>query len=348
MENPTESSQGRFFKNHRYRILRGHFMRIVHFFLRFFLLLFILFVIAATIYVRIYGKSYVEGILNTSLQRNVVLGTASYHFPFGFQAEDVHIAQSYQGGEFLDIKKIIAQLSPDDAIFQGKLAFDIVILEEPSLVVKTAKGPENAVQGQEPEGEVAAPPSPPTITKEQNLKRQTEISVKHLLVKQGRLRYRDGLAEKGFSFDLRDVQLKAKKLTFPLRPGKSEFDMTAGLVKKGNPLSGGSVKSSGWIDAVQRDMDVSIEVVEANGAVGLTAKAVSKDNDMDVKGEINMKNLFLETDKKASSDASAVNDLVLNALSSSGIEIGAQFAFKTQMDNFRVGQVSFSGNVVTK
>ena len=44
----------------------------------------------------------------------------------------------------------------------------------------------------------------------------------------------------------------------------------------------------------------------------------------------------------------AVNDLVLNALSSSGVEIGINFAFNTQMDNFRIGQVSFSGNVVTK
>ena len=61
-----------------------------------------------------------------------------------------------------------------------------------------------------------------------------------------------------------------------------------------------------------------------------------------------MQNLLSGVDQQVSSDKSAVNDLVLNALSSAGVEIGAKFAFKTEMDNFRVGQVSFSGNVVTK
>ena len=108
------------------------------------------------------------------------------------------------------------------------------------------------------------------------------------------------------------------------------------------------VEASGWVDILKRDREAKIEVVEANGTVGLTADVVSKNNDMDVAGEIKMQNLLQGVDKEASSDESTVNDLVLNALSSAGVEIGANFAFKTEMDNFRVGQISFSGNVVTK
>ncbi len=326
-------------------------MRIVKFLLRTFLVFFVFFIIAATIYVRIYGKSLVEGVLNASLKRNVVLGTASYHFPFGFQARDVHIAQSLEGGEFLDIERIIAQLSPDDAIFKGRLAFDIVILMEPSLEIEGKKDLQEIESAQKSEGaktpqSVQMPSSPAEVG---FIKiKKTEISITKLIVKQGRLKYRDGLTEKGFSFDLENIQLEAWKLAFPLKPEKSKFKVAANLVKKGNPLSGSHVNGSGWIDAVSRDMEATMEVVEANGAVGLTADAVSRNNDMNVTGQIKMQNLIWGIDEKVSSDASAINDLILNALSSSGIEIGAKFSFRTKMDNFQIEQVSFTGNVVTK
>ena len=331
-------------------------MKAIKFLLKFFFTLLILFFVAATIYVRIYGKSLVEEALNVSLKRNVVLGKAAYHFPLGFRAYDVHIAQSSEGGEFLKIKKVIAQLSPD-ALYQRKFAFDLVFLIEPSLVVRGTKDPENAVQRQDLEGGVIAPSGESGLPEKEKIpmsaeKREDdkniEVMIKRLIVRKGRLQYRDGLTEKGFSFDLEDIQLKAEQLVFPLKSGKSPFNMSARLIKEGNPLSGSHVNGSGWIDAVNRDMEAKIEVIEANGAVGLTADIVSQKNDMEVKGEINIQNLLWGVDKSTASDASAVNDLILNALSSSGVEIGAKFSFKTQMDNFRIGQISFSGNVVTK
>jgi hypothetical protein len=316
-------------------------MRLFKFLLRFFAALLILFFLAATIYVRIYGKSLVEQALNVTLNRNVVLGKITYHFPFGFRAYDLDISRSAERGEFLKIKKVIAQVSPDP-FFQGKLVFDLVFLIEPSLVVQGSKEaapfPETASAEK---SETAAS----VVGQEQN--KQMEISIRRLIVRKGNLRYKDGLTEKGFSFELEEVQLKAENLVFPVKAGKSGFEMSGRLVKEGNPISGSHVTGSGWVDAAQKDMEAKIEVTEANGAIGLTANAVSLNNDMDVSGEIKVRNLLLGADQTASPDASAVNDLVLNALSSSGVEIGAKFAFKTQMDSFRIGQVSFSGSVVS-
>ena len=330
-------------------------MKIIKFFLSLFLVLFVLFFIAASIYVRIYGKSFVEGALNTALKRNVVLGVISYHFPLGFQARNIHIARSLQGGEFLKIKKIVVQLSPD-AVFQGRLAFDSVILVEPSVVIEGKKIPEESKKEQAPRQGVIIPPAddlsveddPRAVAEIPDKSKQTEISVGRLIVQRGRLQYIEGLTEKGFSFNLEDVQLKAGQLVFPLKSGRSEFSMSARLVKEGNPLSGSNVRAVGWMDALKRDMEAKVEIVEANGTIGLTAKAVSENNNMEVTGEIKTQNLLQGVDQQVSLDASSVNDLILNALSSAGVEIGAKFAFKTQMDNFRVGQVSFSGNVVTK
>ena len=331
-------------------------MKAIQFLLKFFFVILILFFVAATIYVRIYGKSLVEEALNASLKRNVTLGEATYHFPLGFRAYNVHIGRSLEGGEFLEIKKVIAQLSPN-AITKRKFAFDLVFLIEPSLVVNYTKEPENMIQEQG-QGDGIAGPSAKLIplkkdtssvsSEYENNDQVTEILIERLIVRKGRFQDRDGLTEKGFSFDLENVQLKAEKLVFPLKPGRSQFDMSARLIKTDNPLSGSHVHGSGWIDAIQRDMKAKIEVVEIDGTIGLTADAVSQNNDMEVKGEINIQNLLWGLDKPASSKVSSVNDLVLNALSSSGVEIGAKFAFKTQMDNFQIGQVTFSGSVVTK
>ncbi len=315
-----------------------------------FCFLFILGFIAASFYVKIYGRSLVERALNTSLKRNVVLGKVSYRFPLGFGAQNVRISQSLEGGEFLEIRKIVAQLSPD-AIFRKKFAFDSVVLIEPSVVIENVKGDEDDFPGKIRRYGVIVPPvrsEGEGVETSQTMDGQTEISIGKFIVKQGRLLYIDGLTEKGFSFSLEDVQLKVGLLVFPPKSGQSEFNISALLIKKGNPLSGSHVEGAGWIDIVNRDMEARIEVVEEDGTVGLTAQAVSRANDMEVKGEIKMQNLLRGVAKSTSSETSTVNDLVLNALSSAGVKIGARFSFKTKMDNFQLGQISFSGNVVTQ
>ncbi|MCK5083403.1 MAG: AsmA family protein, partial [Candidatus Omnitrophica bacterium] len=303
-------------------------MKIIKFFLYVFLFLFILFFIAASVYVKIYGKSIVEGALNDSLKRNVVLGAVSYHFPFGLQAQNVQIMQALNGGEFLKIKKIVAQLSPN-TIFQGNLIFNTVVLDEPSLVIKGKKGSKNILKEPAPrQGVIIVPVQPDLskkeddaiIAKDQDKRAPAEVSVQRLVVKRGRLQYTDGLTEKGLSFSLEDVQLKAKRLIFPAKEGRSEFKMSARLIKKDNPISGSNVQGSGWVDAAKKDMQAKVEVVEANGTVGMTVEMICENNNMEVTGEIKMQNLFRGVDQQVSSDISSVNDLVLNALSSAGVE----------------------------
>lgn len=324
------------------------FMKILKFFLKFFLILFVLFFISASIYVRIYGKSIVEQGLNTALKRNVVLGNASYHFPFGLSAKDVIIARSTEGGEFLRVKKVIAQLSAD-TVYKGKLAFDLVAFIEPVLFIEGKKSvsveaPVPAQSDSEPSDEQAKVPS----QSRPGQASPVEVTVRHLVVKKGKVRYKEEVAGKGFTFDLEDVQAEVENLIFPLKEGRSAFVISGLLIKEGNVISGSRARAEGWVDVYKKDMEAGLEVTEADGTVGLTARAVSKDNAMDVSGEIKMQNLLKGFEQKVSPDAPSVNNLILNALSSSGVQIGAKFAFKTRMDNFRVGQVSFSGSVVTK
>lgn len=331
-------------------------MKILKRFLIVFAVLLVVFFIGASIYVKAYGKAFVEEALTNALEKNVVLGKASYSFPFGFRAQNIRIAQSSEVGGFFEAEDIVAQLSPE-TIYQGQLIFDSVVFIKPLIVIKNTKEPEDTTEERIRRHGVVIPPDQtalPTagdvgdVKESQDANGPVEVRIKQFVLKQGRLEYTSGPADKDFSFGLEDVWLKAGNLVFPLKPGRTDFSISGRLVKEGNPLSGSSIEGRGWVDAANRDMEAKIEVVEKDGSVGMIVEAVAIDNNMDVSGEIRVRDLLFGADKQASSKDSAINDLILGALSSAGVEIGAKFAFKTKMDNFHLEQVSFSGSVMTK
>ena len=103
------------------------------------------------------------------------------------------------------------------------------------------------------------------------------------------------------------------------------------------------------MDVAKRDMDGHIVITEPDGHVGLKGQFISRNNDMDVQGELTIRDIFHgEAGHQAKSQSSNVNQLVMDSLSTMGLEIGARFHFKTKMDDFRVTAVSFEGNVSSK
>ena len=319
-------------------------------------ILLILFFVSASLYVKFYGKSLIEGALQDALKRDVVIEKISYRFPLNLQAQGIRIAHLIEGKKFLEVQDIFAQLSVD-AIFQRKLIFNTVIFNKPVVMIEKIEMSQDSPLPLIRRYGVVIPPEQSDssgvnnasgISQDQNENKQTGVSIKHLVFKQGRFQYANSSINKDFSFAMEDVYLKAENLVFPARSGQTNFDIVGRLIKEGNPLSGSSVKANGWVDIIQRDMEARIEVVEADGSVGMTAVAVSKNNDMEVKGEIKFQNILMGSDRSDPSDASAFNNLISGALSSAGVKIGLQFSFKTKMDDFDPERVSFSGSVVTK
>jgi len=318
--------------------------------------LLILFFVGASVYVNLYGKDFIEGAMQSSLGRDVVIGKISFQFPMNLRARNVRISHRIKGKKFFETQDIIAQLSID-TIFHRQLVLNSVELIKPVIVIEKISGLNGNSSKPERRHGIVIPPKRSDLAnassassgeKNRGEDRQTKISIKRLIIKQGSFQYRNSLINKDFSFAMENVYLKAHQLVFPVEAGKTIFDISGRLIKEGNPLSGSTVEGNGWVDIVQRDMEVQVEVIEADGSVGMTAKAVSKDNDMEVKGEIKFRNILMGADKGDSKEPSVVNDLISSALSSARVEIGAKFSFKTKMDDFRPQRVSFSGNVVTR
>lgn len=183
--------------------------------------------------------------------------------------------------------------------------------------------------------------------------------ITRLVVNGGTYSYAGG-GENPLRFRVEDIRLEAGDILIPpasvhtnfkfwgrlVQPAGSPPQGTSGLREEKNPLSGSRVESSGWVDWVKKDLEGTLQVVEPGGRAGLTARAVSQNNDMTVTGDLKMNSLPPGLTQKAGDKASAVSDVIFGALSSMGVEVGAQFSFKTRMDDLQISNVAFSGKVV--
>ena len=124
---------------------------------------------------------------------------------------------------------------------------------------------------------------------------------------------------------------------------ETKFDLTAAITNGQLPFSGSKVQAQGFINVYKKDMNVNINVIEPDGKVSCAANLYSLNNDMTVQGKVQIKNL---TDKpETETNPASFKDVFFAALQSSGLEITSAFNFKTKMDDFQVGAISFSGQI---
>lgn len=166
--------------------------------------------------------------------------------------------------------------------------------------------------------------------------------ITRLVVTRGMYSY-VGPGENPLRFRVENIRLEAGGLLIPMASVHTNFKFWGRLAQEKNPLSGSRVESSGWVDWVKKDMEGTLQVVDPSGHAGLTAQAVSKNNDMTVTGDLKMSGL---PSAASSKDATAVNELIAGVLSAAGVEIGAKFSFKTRMDDLQISNVAFSGKVI--
>jgi hypothetical protein len=276
-----------------------------------------------------YEKNVFLSVLHSSLGQDVTATDVDYNFPFGFSLDNFKI------GDFLQSKKLSAQFDPQ-SIRKKQIILTELMLHQP--IITWYKGtPAAAVV----DLQLDTGPTPPD--KAPTTKSDIKLLVKKLIVKGGRLHYADASSEIPFDFQLDNVQLNADDLIFPIEPKTTTFRFKGTLIKKGTALSGSVIKSDGWIDAARRDLDGQIMVLEKDERVGLSAHAVAKNNDLNVTGKVLAKNLF--TSEHSNKLEGKVDDFLLSALSSLGVELSADFAFKTKLDDLRIDEISFSGSV---
>ncbi len=141
------------------------------------------------------------------------------------------------------------------------------------------------------------------------------------------------------------IELRARNVALTDTPARTEFFVTASLVKLNVPFVGHFLKANGWLNWAAKDMDASAQVIDDNGKSGLDAKIFSRQNDMAVSGNV----LFSggQEPQAMGKKAGMVENVVLNLLMSTHSDIDMGFSFKTKMDHVDIGNVNLSGNITT-
>lgn len=167
------------------------------------------------------------------------------------------------------------------------------------------------------------------------------IFVDHLIVRNGNVSIFNISEEKEEElFSLNNVNATIQGVVFPQeKPLETSFDIAATLTGFNGRFNDDDLKCYGWADFHKKDMKAKLQISGMGGQVGLLADLFSENNDLSVKGKMNL--AFGQ--KEIKEDPKTFEDFFVKTLQSSGARIDMKFDFKTKMDDFRVSEVSLSG-----
>ncbi len=335
-----------------------------------------LFVLAFVV-VRANGKQMVTGKLASAFHRNVTIEHISVVYPLGIRIQNLFI-DGYGSIKEIDIGFGVFYL------FQKNLTFSTLVLTEPKITVRRlqdfaivlgdAPKPESDLtQGQpndapgavlDSQGAVAAIQAPNVPAKKEiRTESPIKLVVNYLVVNDGAVSFVDQSSDKVLQFTVDHINLRARNVAFSNDSRDTKFDFTASLAGAGEESSAGHLEGRGWLNVAQRNMKASFKLAGLNGgaflpfyqkAMGdkiqdikadLSADLESKNNDMTVKGSLQVKDFSSKKEGGEDKGDISVEDLIMSGLKSIAKEISIDFGFKTKMDRFKVESISFSGNI---
>jgi hypothetical protein len=170
------------------------------------------------------------------------------------------------------------------------------------------------------------------------------IKVKNLVVKGGYIRYPYVFSEKTVDLKFTRISLKARNIAYPLKKGPITFSFSGALDKVADSFPRTRISGKGWVDLRQKDMDGNVALVSPEHGPLLEARIISEDNQAKVEGELNSGDL-LQKPRDTKQSQGKMENLAMKALSALGVHIGLRFRFETALDDFRIKNVIFSGQV---
>ncbi|MCC6758578.1 MAG: AsmA family protein [Candidatus Omnitrophica bacterium] len=306
-------------------------------FLTVFLAVVLLFV-GISIYIHKNGKVLIEERLSAALHKEVHVGKARLLFPLGLRFDSVEIKDA--------LTAKVLRINLGVPIFFGD-HFNIakIKLTEPVFLITYSKD-KKIVWGTLPDAVAAAPdvvaPEVPTAPAKP-AKSSQGIIIDYLEVSNGRVKVID--QPHNSDFEIGQINLKAMELTLPPKNMKTKFDLSAVVLSENAPFAGQRAEARGMANFVALNMDAVAKVVDPSGNSSFSAHFKSVNNDMLVKGTINV-GRFVSGIKTKGSSESSLEGFLANALESSGVEIGIKFSCQTKMNDFNCDKIGMSGNVV--
>ncbi len=354
------------------RINTKFFLKIIASFIVVLTILFI----GAFVFFQTKGKQIVIDKLSEAFERRVDIGSVRVLYPLGISIKNL-IVDGYGSVKEVSIGLGVLHLLDND------LKFSSVIFHEPQIVLHRLKDKTIIIGDVPPEVPVtlapeipAAPevpdqktePSQPAIPapaepQKAESKKTLPLSIDKLVIKNGTVSFFDHSAAEEFQVLVRDIDLDVRHLSLVAQSTKTQFDLNAKVVIPKTQTPAGEIISRGWLNLARKDMKGEFQIKDLDGRAftpfygsiiksdftnllaDLTMDLESKNNDMTVKGKLQVKDFSIDLKKENDSGSFSTEELILGSLQSMAKGMAIEFNFKTKMDSFKMDSVSFSGNI---
>jgi hypothetical protein len=285
-----------------------------------------LFFVSLVVWCRWYGKSVIERRASVVLNRPVSVEQVEVAFPWALRLTGLNI----EGLLWADQAEIKGGLwSP-----AGALRLSRVELTRPVLTIH--RSPDNQIIWSEDKGGSAVAGTGRSDSRPMN------AVIDMLLVTDGQIHFPSHASQDDEpDLSLSGVRLLAKNVPLSGQPLDVGFEFW-GKMEGDVPFAGDGLKGAGWINWPGRNMDATFGVVNPQGKVDLEVNLSSRNNAMTARGHIKTRRMSLKTGEK---EDNAVEDVVLDAIRSAGLELNLDFSLSTKMDQWELRNIEFSGNL---
>ena len=309
--------------------------------MRLFLRIVLFFVTLATIvcvffavYVRTHGKDILVTSLEGFLKRKVLISDVSFQFPFGLKFDNFILQDVFES------KEVFVQFDPVEFLskrthIKSFVVFDPQVDLNQLSVHFLASANQNGASAQSAVTQGALNVSAvPWL-----------ISVDRLEAYNASFNYRQHLPDRDRVVGFKNAHVVVENIKLPIEPQRSSFELRALLVQNDIPSLEGLIEASGWVELIQKNMKVHVNLTDKDHSNSLTSDIVSVANQVTVSADADLKTDSLKA-LTQSSDPS-VRTVVFGVLGQLGSRVGAHFSFKTQMDQWDISNITFSVKVLS-
>lgn len=284
------------------------------------------------------GKSIIEERLSLALHQEVHVGKARLMFPMGLRFDDIKVEGKLTAKAFLVRFGI-------PLFLDGRLNMTKVKLSEPVFFVMRSSegGPFSLGWAKAPADIMGGNKTPEEAKTSEQTRSSKGILINYLEIKNGKIVL--WLNQHPKPVEIGQLNVKAMDIPLPPRELKTKFDLKAVILSEFAPFAGQKVEAHGMVNTSRKDMDANVKITDPMGNSSFSGHFKSVNNDMTVKGKINV-GKFVSGMRTKDSKESGFEGFLANALESSGVDIGVNFTCQTKMDNFNCDKIGLSGNVV--
>lgn len=293
----------------------------------FFVLL--LFFCMAFIWVAYNGKAFIESRAGGLFRRPVTAEEVEFVLPLGVRIRDLNVSG------LLFCPEAVVQFGWN-ALLSGAVELREVVLMKPVLTLHRAA--DNRILWIPDETEQDAVPA---ASSSSAAKSGIKAVIRLLTVEGGEVLFPGHDDQKALDLFIQDLRLTAKNVPLSGQSQDAAFDLKGKLIGDDIPFSGNTVKAGGKVNWPARNMDAMVSVMNDQNNADLEVRLTSRNNDMIVDGRVKSAKAFQTGHPK---DAS-VGNVLLDAVSASGMGLDLEFSFPTKMDKWELRNIEFSGNL---